>query len=452
MENQALQTENIWSLILRFSIPSMIALLVNTIYNIIDRIFIGQFVGAHALAGLTVVYPIMFVIFAGSALIGRGGANLLSISLGKGIREDYQEVFTTTVVTALVFGLIMLGVGFIGLKPMLRMLGASGDVYQYAYDYMWIILVGVIFWIMSFTLSSTVRAEGKAMLSMMAMIASALMNIILDYVFIVTLSMGVQGAALATIIAQTLGFVILAHYYIMVSKEVKIKRRYLKPRWAIVKRLFTIGIPSYFVTVGSGISMMVLNRYLGLYGGVGAIASMGAISSLMTFFNIPALGIQNGIQPIIGFNYGADNYIRMRETVIKAILVTFIMGVAIFIGIRFYSATLIALFIDDANYIKMGSQGLKMYALLIPFTAIINIAIAYFQSVEKSLQATLISALKQILLLVPMVVVFSALWGIRGIWYAVPVADGLTILVAVSMWMYEMKKDQIKYEFREDSV
>jgi len=198
--------------------------------------------------------------------------------------------------------------------------------------------------------------------------------------------------------------------------------------------------------------MMVLNRYLGLYGGVGAIVSMGAISSLMTFFNIPALGIQNGIQPIIGFNYGANNYIRMRETVIKAILMTFIMGVAIFIGIRFYSATLIALFIDDVNYIKMGSQGLKMYALLIPFTAIINIAIAYFQSVEKSLQATLISALKQILLLVPMVVVFSALWGISGIWYAVPVADGLTILVAVSMWLYEMKKDQIKYEFREDSV
>jgi len=208
----------------------MIALLVNTIYNIIDRIFIGQFVGAHALAGLTVVYPIMFVIFAGSALIGRGGANLLSISLGRGIREDYQEVFTTTMVTALIFGLIMLGVGFIGLKPMLRMLGASGDVYQYAYDYMWIILVGVIFWIMSFTLSSTVRAEGKAMLSMVAMIASALMNIILDYVFIVTLNMGVQGAALATIIAQTLGFVILAHYYIMVSKEVKIMRRYFNHR------------------------------------------------------------------------------------------------------------------------------------------------------------------------------------------------------------------------------
>lgn len=441
MEQASMQTDKIVSLILRFSIPSMVAILVNTIYNIIDRIFIGRFIGEEALAGLTIVYPIMLVIFAGSALIGRGGANLLSISLGKGNREDYQQVFTITLVTAILFGGIMSIIGFMGLGPILRLLGASGSVFSYGYDYMAIIFMGVLFAIMSFTLSSTVRAEGKATLSMVAMIASALANIVLDYIFILHLNMGVKGAAIATIIAQGLGTAILLHYYVFKSKEVVLNKKYLMPEWSIVKRLLTVGIPSYFVTVGSGVSMMVLNHYLGQYGGVSAVASIGAIGSLMAFFNIPALGMQNGIQPIIGFNHGAGNGRRIGETVIKSIMMTVFTGLILSLMIRMYATSLIGLFLEsNSGAIELGAYGLKMYALLIPLTAIINIAIAYFQAIEKSLQATLIASAKQILILIPMVIIFSHLWGINGIWYAVPAADAMTIIIAVFLMVYENSK------------
>ncbi|WP_105614816.1 MATE family efflux transporter [Vallitalea okinawensis] len=430
--NSKLETERIAKLILRFSIPSMIAILVNTFYNIIDRIFIGQFVGTDALAGLTIVYPIMLVIFAGSALIGRGGANLISINLGKDDVEASQKVFTTTIVTTIIFGGVMSVFGYISLKPILGLLGASGEVLTFGYDYMSYIFIGVIFWILSFTLSCTVRAEGKATLSMIAMVVSAITNIALDYIFIVNLDMGVRGAAIATIIAQGIGFLILASYYLSTSHHVIMKKKYLIPELDIVKRLLTIGLPSYFVTVGSGVSLIVLNRYLGVYGGVGAVASIGAIGSLMSFFNIPVFGIQNGIQPIIGYNFGAGNQERIRATVLQSIIMTFLTGSLIFIVIRFQASNLISLFIDNnTNYIIQGMIGLKIYSLLIPFTGIINISIAYLQSIEQPMQATLISLSKQIVILIPTVILFSKYWGIDGIWYAVPLSDGISIVIAL---------------------
>lgn len=439
MNNERLERENITKLILRYAVPSMIAILVSTIYNIIDRIFIGRFVGPEALAGLTFVYPIMMVIFAGSALIGRGGANLLSIQLGKKDKEGARQVFTTTVVITVLFGAVMSVVGYFSLKPILSLLGAEGHVLTFGYDYMAIIFIGVIFWILSFTLSSTVRAEGQANLSMIAMIGAALTNILLDYLLIVQFNLGVRGAAIGTIIAQTVGCGILAYYYLVKSKSVVFKRKYIKLEMKIVKRIVSIGLPSYFVTVGGGISLMVLNRYLGLYGGVGAVASIGAIGSLMTFFNIPALGIQNGIQPIIGYNHGAEKTERIRETLIKSVTMTFITGCILFVLIRIHAPAMIQLFLETPEYVPMGSYGLKMYALLIPLTAIINISTAYFQATENASQAIMISSFKQIVCLIPLVMIFSRLWGINGIWHAIPVADGLTILLSLILVLRNSK-------------
>lgn len=188
---------------------------------------------------------------------GRGGANLISIMLGQNDNENSSKVFTTTVVITIIFATFMSIVGFISLRPMLSLLGASGDVLTSGYQYMSVIYMGVIFWVLPFTLSCTVRAEGRAMLAMSAMVVSALLNILLDYIFIIRLNWGVNGVAFATIIAQFTGFVILLSYY-MRSDSIRFNRLYIKPEWSIVKRLFSVGLPSYFVTVGSGVSLMVL--------------------------------------------------------------------------------------------------------------------------------------------------------------------------------------------------
>ncbi|MCH4886000.1 MATE family efflux transporter [Acidaminobacter sp. JC074] len=444
--NKNLENESIWKLILRFSVPSMIAILVSTFYNIVDRIFIGQFVGPDALAGLTIVYPVMLVIFAGSALIGRGGANLISINLGKNDVPQTQKVFTTTVVTTVIFSSIMSLVGYISLGPILSLLGASDSVFTFGYDYMSYILIGVICWIMSFTLSCTVRAEGRAPLSMIAMVVSAGTNILLDYIFIVQMHMGVRGAAIATIIAQAVGFFILAAYYLLSSEVVKLNKAYIRPELKVVRKLLTVGLPSYFVTVGSGISLMVLNRYLGDFGGVGAVASIGAIGSLMAFFNIPVFGIQNGIQPIIGYNYGAGNLNRVRKTVLLSMVITFATGSIIFVLIRYQASNLISLFLDgQVDYLLQGANGLKVYSLLIPLTGIINISIAYLQSIEEPLYATAISLSKQILVLIPAVMIFSSYWGIQGVWYAVPFSDMISITLAISLiFMQNLRSRNMK--------
>ena len=353
-ETLELGTKPIGTLLIRYSIPAIIAMLVNAIYNIVDRIFIGRLVGENALAGLTIAFPIMMIIFAFCGLIGIGGAALLSIKLGEKKYHEANRVFANTLLMGFIITATILILFFINIEAILKIFGADIDTLGYSKTYMQIILGGFIFQMLSFIFSNFVRTEGKPRLSMMVMIVAAIMNIILDYVFIGLMGLGVAGAAYGTIIGQFSGLMIYLVYYFSKKSIIRVSLHDFILDLSIAKSILSIGAATFLSTLGTSFSLTLLNRGLLEYGGTAAVTSIGAINSLYTFFVMPIIGITQGMQPIIGYNYGARNYSRVFETLKKAMWIGFIFSTIVFIFMELF-ATFFCWFIfgnrirDDSN-------------------------------------------------------------------------------------------------------
>lgn len=425
-----LGTKPIGRLIAQYSIPSVIAMLVGALYNVIDRIFIGSTVGESALAGLTVVFPIMMILFAFVSLISTGGSSLLAIKLGEGDKEGADHVFGNTVSFGVVVNIISLGVIFFNIDGFLSLFGANADVFGYAADYLRIILLGFIFQMMSFILMNFVRSEGHPLLSMIAMITSTVMNIVLDYVFIVILRMGVEGAALATIIGQFFGFAILITFYIRGKSQLKFHAKDIIPNFKIVKQILSIGFSSCISVLGTSVTMVIINRLLGSYGGTAAITSMGAINSLFSFILMPLMGITQGIQPIIGYNHGAKQTSRVRKILLYGILSGSVFSLFIFSIMMLNADTFVGIFlIEGSPTIPMAANGLRIYIAMLPLLSINLMGIGYFQSTAKGRMSIILGMLRQFIVLMPLLMFLPPILGLNGIWLSIPIADGISILI-----------------------
>lgn len=438
-----LGTLPISKLLAKFSIPAVIAMLVNAIYNIVDRIFVGKFAGENALAGLTIAFPIMMIIFAFAGLVGIGGAALMSIQLG---RKDYRSV-SHVFGNMLSLGTIITGITlfmiFINLQKILILFGATPEILPYATGYMQIILMGFIFQMYAFSLNGAIRTEGRPLLSMMSMIFSAIINIILDYVFIALFGWGVQGAAIATIIGQLFGLVILASFYLRGKSSLHLKASDLTPDFKVVKGILGIGFASFVTTLGTSTAMTFLNRGLSEYGGIVAITSMGAINSLFTLFIMPLIGLQQGMQPIIGYNYGAHFTKRVYATLRLGLLIAISFSTVVFLALELFPVTFISLFLDPASAtVPVATKGLRIFIIMLPLLSINIIGVGFFQSIGKGMKSIIVGLLRQFILLVPAVLILPRFFGLNGVWIATPVADGIAILVTVVVLIkhYESEK------------
>ena len=440
-KTKELETKSIGSLLAQYSIPAVIAMIVNAIYNVVDRIFIGNYVGEAALAGLTIVFPLMMVIFAFAGLVGAGGAALMSIKLGEKNVKDASKVFGNSLgLSIIITGLTLVSI-FFNLENLLYFFGAKSEFYVYAESYMSIILGGFIFQMVSFTLNSAVRTEGKPILSMIAMMASAISNITLDYILIVRFNMGVKGAAYATIAGQFVGLAILSSFYLRGKSGLAFKIRDLIPEWENVKEIFTIGFATFIGTLGNSIAATILNRSLGQYGGIEAITAMGAINSLYTFFIMPVMGIQQGMQPIVGYNYGANKMHRVFTTLKYALGVAIGFSLVVFLILETFPATFIGMFIDsNSPTMAIAIDGLRVYILMLPGLSINLLGIAFFQSTAKGKQSMYLSLLRQFIFLIPIILILPLLFGLKGVWLATPIADGLAILVTLIALIYNYRK------------
>lgn len=453
MTEDSLRNDSISSLIAKFSIPAIVGMLVNAIYNIVDRIFIGQYVGEEALASLIVVFPVIMIIFALSILTGQGGANLISISLGKGNKDDANRFFTNSVVMTLFVSVLSTVGMFVVLEKLLVSLGAGGLVLDYAKTYLGIYLLFSPINTTSYALSTTVRAEGFPRLSMTAMILAAVTNMILDFVFIGLLDMGVAGGALATGIGQTVGFVILAHHFVAKKSTLHFDKRYIIPHLETVKEIVTIGFPSFLSTVGVSVSMLALNISLNAYGGVEAITAMAAINSLFTMIIMPINGIQGGVQPIIGFNHGAMLHNRVKETLVKAVTVAMAFSTLCFIIIQAEPRFLLALFIDPSSTTMEGAVlGLRLFMLSLPVLAISVLSIGYFQAIQKSKVAIFLGLLRQFILLIPLVYFLPKQFGLLGVWLAIPVSDFIAIIISFIMLSIDFKHEKEMDSMTTDNI
>jgi len=435
-----LGSKRIGPLLAKLAIPTTIGMLVNSLYNIVDTIFVGRGVGTLAIAGIGIVFPIQMIIMAIAMLFGMGAASMISRSLGKKDYDRASNIAGNSFIASFAFGTFAAIMVFIFLNPILRVFGATENILPFARDYLSIVTFGFIFFPFLVSTNNLVRAEGDAKNAMTVMIVSAGVNIILDPVFIFGLNMGIKGAAYATIIAQFSGFLYIILYYILGKSSLNIRMVHFRMKWRIVKEMVSLGFATFIRQISMSLLIIVVNNSLRGYGGDIAIAAFSVANRVVMFVTMPLFGIVAGAQPMIGFNYGANNIGRVKESLKTSALSTVVIGTVFFIVFMAIPSKIINLFSTDAELIKMGIFPLRMIMLLFPFIGFQLIGSGFFQSIGKARPSIVLSLTRQVLFLIPLVLLLPLLLGINGIWIAFPIADLLAIIVTGILIYRELRK------------
>ncbi|MDD5017984.1 MAG: MATE family efflux transporter [Eubacteriales bacterium] len=436
-----LGTDPILKLVIKFSIPSIIAMSVNAIYNIVDRIFVGQFVGEDALGGLSIAFPLMMFTFAISALFGVGGSMLISIKFGERDFDQANKVFANLFMLSTISSAVMVTLGELFLPSLLQLVGATESVLPYAQEYMQIIFIGTFFQLSSFSMASLARSEGKPFLAMLSQLISAFINIVLDYIFIGPLGMGVGGAAIATVIGQVSGFSILVFYFFISKKSIlKLRIANLRLKLSTVRQICSIGLPSFFINLGTSISASFSNIALAAYGGDAAITSMSAIHSLVTLVLMPILGIQQGIGPIMGYNHGMRQRKRVIKTLWTGIGFGAVFAVAMCCLMEIFPEVAASMFIDpESPTMAVCAAGLRIQAAGFPLLPISILTTAYLQSTTQSTKALALSLSRQGFSLIALLSL-PPLLQLAGVWMSMTVGEALAVVLALCLLAYERHK------------
>lgn len=441
-ETKELGTQRIYKLLLKYSIPAIVGMLINAIYNMVDRIFIGNSsdVGSLGIGALSITFPIYVVIMGVAVLFGTGGSILFSTYLGEKREQEARKVLGTSTSLLIISAVVMTILGLIFADPVIRLLGASEQLFEYSKQYISIILIGAIFQNLSLGLNNFVRADGHPKTSMTTMLLGAIINIILDPIFIYGFHWGMYGAALATIIGQMCSSIWVIAHFRGNNCTFKLEAKYMKIDKHIAKRIFTLGISAFIVQVAGSLVSIVINRSLIVHGGDIAVSGMGIINSISTILILPVLGLVQGAQPIIAYNNGAKNKIRIVNTVKLCMIIATIIMIIGFIVINLFSVQLTRAFNSEPELLDFTSNGLKVWFMALPIIGLQIVGANYFQSVGKFKTAILLNMTRQILYLIPLVIILSNIWGIDGLLHAGPASDTLAFLTTMSFVIYEYHK------------
>ncbi|MGL6114049.1 MATE family efflux transporter [Cetobacterium sp. SF1] len=440
-KHELMGEEKITKLLVQFSLPAMIGMVVNALYNIVDRIYIGNIrdVGHLAIAGVGVVFPVMIFSFAFALLIGLGGATNISLKLGEKNKKEAEEYLGNGIFLGTLVGIVIAIITIKFMDFYILKLGASEITAKYAKDYLRIVAMGFPFATVGYIANAAIRADGNPRMSMITLLIGAIINIVLDPIFIFYLDMGVKGAALATIISQFASALWTILYFTSKYSGIKlsIKNMYLK--LFRIQKILAIGAGPFMLQIGSSCVNLIANNMLKIYGGDIAVGAMTIVNGIVTFVLMPIFGINQGLQPILGYNYGAKLYKRVRESLIKAIMGATIISTLGFLCIQFLSKYFIYIFTQDAELIAVASKGLKIFTLLLPFLGFQIITSVYFQAIGRPKMTMFLSLCRQVLFLIPSLIIFSKLWGVKGVWMAVPFSDMLSVIVTYLSVRKEMK-------------
>lgn len=439
----------IGKLLLQYSIPAIIGMVVNALYNIVDRMFIGNIpnIGSLAITGVGITMPIMTIVLAFGMLIGIGTTANISLNLGKGNRTTAEKLLGNAFTLSIIVGLAIAITGTIFANPILNLFGASENTLFYAKEYIGIILLGCTFNILSFALNSTVRADGNPKMSSITMVIGCGANIILDYLFIFVLNLGVKGAALATIISQAITFFIILYYYTAGNSNLKLKIENFKLKKHLVTMTFAIGIAPFATQIATSLVQVIANNALKTYGSDLAIGAMTVISSLNIIFMMPIFGINQGCQPIIGFNYGAKKYERAKEAFKYATIAACVICIIGFVSIQCFPTQIISLFNNDPELTTLAIKGIRIYLLMMPVVGINIVATSYYQSIGKAKISMFVSLLRQVILLIPFTIILPKFIGLDGVWAAGACADSLSVIITLILLKKEFKQlDKMQLE------
>lgn len=429
--------EKVGILLVRYSLPAIVAMAVSSLYNIIDRIFIGQGVGPMAIAGLALTLPVMNLGIAFGALVGVGAAALTSIRLGQGRSEEAERILGNTVVLNAVLGTLYSIVMLVFLDPILRLFGASAETLPYARSFLQVILVANPIGHSYLGLNSIMRASGHPRRAMAITLVTVGVNLALAPLFIFAFGWGIRGAALATVLSQFVGLVVVASHFADKKRPLRFRSGCFRVDMGIVKGIFAIGMSSFFVQIGASLVAVMMNVELVRHGGDYAVGAFGIVNGVLMLAVMVVLGISQGMQPIAGFNYGARNYGRvmrvLRHGIVAASVITcfgFAMG-------QLFPGLIAQAFTRDPELRSMAARGMRIALLAFPLVGYQVVAASLFQSIGRAKLSILLTLSRQIGFLIPALYILPRFFGLSGVWFAMPVSDAAATVLAWAILRYE---------------
>ncbi|RHR60816.1 MATE family efflux transporter [Parabacteroides sp. AF17-28] len=424
-----LENEKISRLLLHYAIPAVIGTMVNALYNIVDRIFIGQGVGPLAMAGLTLTFPILLFLQAFGMLVGAGAATRVSIHLGRKANDMAEKVLGNAFTLTFLITIVTVVPCMIWMEDLLLAFGGSEQTIPYAKDYLNIVVPGTILTSLSFGFNAVMRASGYPKKAMFTMLIGAVANVILDPIFIFWLDMGIKGAAVATIISMLLCTLFVMNHFVQKDSIVRFHRGTFRLERHVVWNILTIGVSPFAMQLAGSLVVVIQNYALKQHGGDLALGANGIISSVGMLLVMLVIGIAQGMQPIVGYNFGAKKYDRVQETLrLVIIAATIIMGIGCFCSVVFPKLIARA-FTNDPALLDVTANGLLVFIVVGSQISISQ----FFQSIGIAWKAMFLSLSRQVLFLIPAMLLFSRFWGLDGVWYAAPFSD---FIAAVTAWLF----------------
>lgn len=438
--------EPIGKLIGKFAIPCVVSMIVNSLYNIVDQIFIGRGVGYLGNGATNIVFPITVITLAIALLIGDGGAAFLSLKLGKGEKEDANHGVGNTITMAIASGVLLLILCGVFFEKLLYLFGCTEILFPYAYEYGRVILIGIPFVVISTALNSVIRADGSPKYAMLSMVIGAVINTVLDPIFIFGLNMGVFGAAIATIAGQIVSCII-SLMYLRKFNYVKVKRIHLKPRGKYCASIASLGISSFIIQIAIVIVMAVNNNLLvkygaqSVYGSEIPLTALGITMKVNQIMISVVVGIAAGAQPIIGYNYGAGKMKRVKSTLKWSITAATCVTAICFIAFQFAPQSIINIFgSEEGLYNEFAVKCFKIFLLACIFNGFQTVVSIFLQAIGKPVQSAILSLVRQIIVLIPGAVIMSGIIGVEGVLWSGPIADTTAFVVGFVLFVKELKK------------
>jgi putative MATE family efflux protein len=437
-----LGTDNIGKLLIQYAIPAIIAMTASSLYNITDSIFIGHGVGPLALSGLAITFPLMNLAAAFGSLVGVGASTLLSIRMGQKDYESANTILGNVLVLNLILGVAFTVITLPFLKPILFFFGAGHETFEYAYEFMLIILLGNVFTHLYFGLNALIRSAGQPQKAMMATIYTVLINLVLNPLFIFGFHWGIRGSAFATIISQLIVLIWQLHFFNNKNYFIHLKRGIYKLQKKIVFESLSIGMAPFLMNAGSCLIVILINRQLIKHGGDLAVGAYGIVNRVAFLFVMIVIGLNQGMQPIAGYNYGAKLYPRVISVLKKSILFATLIMLVGFAIVEIFPRAVASVFTTEQELIDIAVLGLRWVFAVYPLIGFQMVSSAFFQSIGKPNKSIVLSMTRQVLILIPILLILPNYYGITGVWVSMTISDFISVVLAgILLWM-ELKTNK----------
>ena len=433
--------EKIFPLLIRLSIPTTFAMFINALYNIVDAIFVGRGVSTDAIGGLAIAFPVQMIILATGFLIGIGASSVISRSLGAKDYEKAKYALGNALFAGFLLGIIIVIFFYWNLNSILGIFGATQVLRQYAYDYLSIILSSAVFFILAIISNNIIRAQGNARMAMTMMVSGAVLNIILDPIFIYIFKMGIKGAALATAISQVVNLVIGLTYIFGKNSSIHIKLKHVRLKFKLLLEMIAIGFSAFIRQVAGSVVVAVLNNVIKITTGDAAtlyISIFGIVNRVLIFMILPMFGVVQAFLPIAGFNFGAKNYKRVKESVDITLILMIFIGVVTTSFALIFTKQILNIFTDDPNVLDIGPTILRTVIYVVPLIGFQIVSAVLYQALGKARPALFLALLRQLIILIPLLLVLPGIYGVNGIWLSFPLSDAIAVIISFFMLRNEV--------------